>query len=96
MTRPEVLEVHFSIHGLIAGQVLRLNTSVQLQEAATLTQLLEVVGPQIGIDILTLLREGSEHPVILLSGENLELPAGLEQRLQDGDEVVILQALAGG
>ena len=91
-----MMEVHFSIHGPIAGRVLRLNSSVQLPEAVTLANLLEVVHPEIGVDLLTLLREGREHPVILLNGLNLELPSGLEQQLQNEDEVVVLQAIAGG
>lgn len=96
MTSTELIKIHFSVHGLIAGKVLRLNTRVQLHENATLTELLEIVGPQIGVDILTPLKKGGENPVILLGGKNLELPAGLEQQLQDGDEIAILQALAGG
>ena len=90
------MEVHLSIHGPLAGRVIRMNTRVNLPDKATLTDLLEVVGQNIGVDILTQLHEGKEFPVILLSGENLELPAALEQQLQDGDEVAILQAIAGG
>ncbi len=90
------MEVQFSIHGPLAGRIIRMNTSVHLHDSATLTDLLEVVGQKIGVDILTQLSEGNEFPVILLSGENLALPAGLEQPLQDGDEVAILQAIAGG
>lgn len=90
------MDVHLSIHGPLAGRVIRMNTSVNLQDNATLTDLLEVVGRNIGVDLLTQLSEGNEFPVILLSGENLELPAGLKQPLQDGDEVAILQAIAGG
>ena len=90
------MEVHFSIHGPLAGRVIRMNTSVNLQNNATLTDLLKVVGRNIGIDLLAQLSEGNEFPVILLSGQNLELPAGLEQSLQDGDEIAILQAIAGG
>jgi molybdopterin converting factor small subunit len=96
MTSSEVIDVQLSIHGPIAGRVLRLNTNVQLQNNATFAELLEVVEPQIGVDILTPLREDSYYPVILLNGENLEMPADLEQPLQDGDEVAILQAIAGG
>jgi len=90
------MEVHLLINGPVAGRVLRINTSLQVLEGAVLSDLLEAAEGQIGIDILTPLREGSEHPVILLSGENLELPTGLEQPLQDGDEVVVLQGIAGG
>ena len=96
MSSSEMMEVRFSIHGPIAGRVLRLNTSVKLPKTANLEQLLEVVGLQNGIDILTLLRKGSERPVILRNGEYLELPAAFVQPLQDTDEVVILQAIAGG
>jgi molybdopterin converting factor small subunit len=92
-----MMEVQISIHGPLAGRVIRLNTRVTLpDDKATLTDLLVVVGQNIGVDILTQLDGGKEFPVILLSGENLELPAGLEQPLQDGDEVTILQAIAGG
>jgi len=91
-----MMEIQFSIHGPVAGRVIRMNTSVNLHDKATLTDLLEVVGNNIGVDILAQLSGGNEFPVILLSGENLELPAGLEQQLQDGDEVAILQAIAGG
>ena len=90
------MEVHFSIHGPLAGRVIRMNTSVNLHANATLTDLLKVVGKNIGVDLLTHLSEGNEFPVILLSGQNLELPAGLKQTLQDGDQVAILQAIAGG
>jgi molybdopterin converting factor small subunit len=90
------MKVNLSIHGPIAGQVLRLNSSVQLQEQATLAQLLEAARPQIGVDLSALLRDGNGHPVILLCGENLELPAALDHPLKEGDEVAILQGFAGG
>ena len=91
-----MMEIQFSIHGLLAGRVIRMNTNVNLPNKATVTDLLKVAGNNIGVDILAQLAGGKEFPVILLSGENLELPAGLEQPLQDGDEVTILQAIAGG
>jgi molybdopterin converting factor small subunit len=42
------------------------------------------------------LRKGSEHPVILLCGEYLELPTALDHPLKEGDEIVILQGIGGG
>ena len=90
------MEVNYSIHGLFGGRVIRLNTSVELQDRATFTELLHAIRPQIGFDLLSGLKNGSENPIILLNGENLALPNGLEQPLQDGDEVSVLQAVAGG
>ncbi|PKO08482.1 MAG: hypothetical protein CVU40_15510 [Chloroflexi bacterium HGW-Chloroflexi-2] len=90
------MEVNLTIHGPIAGQVLRLNTSVQLQEQSTLAQLLKAARPQIGADLSAILRKGSEHPVILLCGEYLELPTALDHPLKEGDEIVILQGIGGG
>ena len=90
------MEINFLFHGLFMDRVIRLNTSVQLQDTATFTELLEAIRPQIGFDLLTRLKNGSENPVILLNGENLTLPNGLDQPLRNGDEVSILQAVAGG
>jgi len=90
------MEINFLIQGLFMGRVIRLNTSVQLQDTATFTELLEAIRPQIGFDLLTRLKSGSENPVILLNGENLTLPNGLDQPLRNSDEVSILQAVAGG
>jgi len=90
------MEIKLLIHGIFIGRVIRLNTSVQLQDTAIFTELLEAIRPQIGFDLLTRLKNGSENPVILLNGENLTLPNGLDQPLRNGDEVSILQAVAGG
>lgn len=96
MHNPGVIEVNISIHGPIEDRVLRLNTAIKLQEPARLSELLVSVGTQIGIELLTVLREGQEHPVILLNGEHVDLPAGLDHPLHDKDQVAILQAIAGG
>lgn len=90
------MEVGLSVHGPLAGKVFRLDTTIQLQPGSTLADLLTEAGQQVGMDMLEIIREEISRPVVMLHGEALTMPDDLTHPLADGDEVVILQALAGG
>jgi molybdopterin converting factor small subunit len=85
-----------SIHGPLVGRVIRLDTVIRLKSGDTLADLLVEAGRQGGMDLRGIIREERARPVVMLHGESLTMPDDLERPLTDGDEVVILQALAGG
>ena len=91
------MKVHFLLKGYMLGTFLDHEFDMDLPESATLKQALKKAGEERRIDFDRVLEE---HEVIresiLVSGERLQWPAGLERELKDGDSVYMLSPLAGG
>ncbi|MDY7075525.1 MAG: hypothetical protein SXV54_01245 [Chloroflexota bacterium] len=90
------MEVDISVHGPMAGKVVRLDTTIRLKPGDTLARLLSKAGKQAGVNLLKIIRKGHVRPVVMLCGESLTLPDDLERPLAEGDKVTVLQALGGG
>lgn len=92
-----LLKVHFLLKGYMLGTFLDHEFDLELPERTTLKQALRKAGKERRIDFDRVL---DEHEVIresiLVSGERLPWPAGLERELKNGDSVYMLSPLAGG
>ncbi|MFQ5456859.1 MAG: MoaD/ThiS family protein [Myxococcota bacterium] len=91
------LKVHFLLKGYLLGTFLDHEFDMELPEGTTLMQALRKAGKERRVDFDRVLEE---HEVIresiLVSGERLAWPGGLERRLEEGDSVYMLSPLAGG
>ena len=91
------MKVHFLLKGYMLGTFLDHEFDMELPESTTLKQALRKAGKEHRIDFDRIL---DEHEVIresiLVSGERLQWPTGLERELKDGDSVYMLSPLAGG
>ena len=82
------------------GDLIGRNKVVELEEGATLGDLIEKlireIGPHLREAIFS--DDGSLHPFlkILVNGRDVEFLEGLGTRLSDGDEVAIVPPAGGG
>ena len=91
------MKVHFLLKGYVLGTFMDHEFDMELPEGTKLVQALKEAGKARRVDFDRVL---AEHEVIresiLVSGERLSWPEGLERRLKDGDSVYMLSPLAGG
>jgi molybdopterin converting factor small subunit len=91
------VKVHFLLKGYMLGTFLDHEFDLELPEGTTLKEALRKAGRKRNVDFNRVLEE---HEVIresiLVSGERMPWPAGLDRALQDGDSVYMLSPLAGG
>ena len=91
------MKAHFLLKGYLLGTFLDHEFDLELPEGTTLKQALRKAGQARHVDFDRVLKE---HEVIresiLVSGERLQWPSGLERKLKDDDSVYMLSPLAGG
>jgi molybdopterin converting factor small subunit len=91
------MTVHFLLKGYMLATFMDHEFDMELAEGTTLRKALKRAGRERRVNFDRILEE---HEVIresiLLSGERLDWPSGLERELKDGDSVYMLSPLAGG
>jgi molybdopterin converting factor small subunit len=91
------LKVHFLLKGYVLDTFMDHEFDMELPEGTTLKEALRRAGRERQVDFDRVLRE---HEVIresiLVSGQRLQWPGGLERELKDDDSVYMLSPLAGG
>ncbi len=91
------MKVHFLLKGTMLGTFLDHEFDLDLPEGSTLRDELKRAGRARQVDFDRVMRE---HEVIresiLVSGDRLVCPQGLDRVLQEGDQVYMLSPLAGG
>lgn len=91
------MKIHFLLKGYLLGTFLDHEFDLELPEGTTLGQALRKAAKDRRIDFDRVLEE---HEVIresiLVSGERVQWPSGLERELKDDDSVYMLSPLAGG
>jgi molybdopterin converting factor small subunit len=91
------MTVHFLLKGYMLGTFMDHEFDMELPPGTTLEKALRKAGKDRRVNFDRIL---DEHEVIresiLVSGERLPWPAGLERELRDGDSVYMLSPLAGG
>ena len=91
------MTVHFLLKGYMLGTFLDHEFDMELPEGTTLKKALDKAGKKRGVDFDRVLEEHEViRETILLSGERLQWPGGLDRQLKDGDTVYMLSPLAGG
>ncbi len=91
------MKVHFLLKGYVLGKFMDHEFDMELPEGTILRKALKKAGKERRVNFDRIL---DEHEVIresiMLSGERLDWPSGLERELRDGDSVYMLSPLAGG
>ncbi|MDY6833390.1 MAG: MoaD/ThiS family protein [Chloroflexota bacterium] len=88
------MKVKIAIHGYLDRRFINLEKEVKIRDGSTAKDLFSKISKDIKVDVLEILTKGA--PVTMVNTERLEIPKDLSRKLVDGDEVVILQPLAGG
>ena len=80
------------------SQIIGRRHEVELPEGATITTVAARVGEKTGQrqGYLGDFHVGGKDLAILLNGKSIELLNGVQTKLKDGDEVVVMQPTAGG
>jgi len=91
------MTVHFLLKGYMLGTFMDHEFDMEVARGTTIREALKIAGRERRVDFDRVL---AEHEVIresiLLSGERLDWPSGLDRELKDGDSVYMLSPLAGG
>ena len=88
------MKVSVVIHGFLEQRSIHVNRELKIKEGSTIKDALSKIGKKIKVDLLQLLSK--VNPVVMINNERAEIPKDLSRKLADGDEIVILQPLAGG
>lgn len=99
--------IKLSVHAFFGRHVVNGDLEIEASEAAraggaaraasplTLKSALQEGGKALGFDILKAIRRGAQ-PVIMINGNRVDLPAGLDTGLQPGDQISVISPLGGG
>lgn len=88
------MKVSVVIHGFLEHRSIHVSKDIKIKEGSTAEDALSKIGKKIRVDLLELVSK--VNPVIMVNNERLEIPKDLSLKLSDGDEITILQPLAGG
>ncbi|MDY6965557.1 MAG: MoaD/ThiS family protein [Halobacteriota archaeon] len=88
------MKVSVEIHGFLQKRSINVKKEFRIKEGSTTKDALSKVSKKLKVDLLELLTK--VNPVVMINNERMEIPEDLFLKLADGDEIVILQPLAGG
>lgn len=101
------MAIRLSVHAFFGRQVVHGDLEIEAGGAApggkaaraappmTLKLALQEGGKALGFDILQAIRRGAQ-PVIMINGNRVDLPAGLDADLEEGDQISVISPLGGG
>lgn len=90
------MKITVRINGIFDGRFVNENLDIQISNGATLRDLIEKAEKHAKTAIERIVIEECSNPVFLVNDQRIELPKGFSKKLNDGDTVVILQAIGGG
>jgi len=90
------MKITVRINGVFDGRLINENFEIQISNGAALKDLIEKAEKHAKTAIERIVTEERSNPVFLVNDQRIELPEGFSKKLNDGDKVVILQAIGGG
>ena len=90
------MNIVVSIHGIFYGNSVRKDLEIKMKDGATLEKLLRKVGKKVKVNLIFLINKMDSIPIILINGNRIDFPYGLNIELKNLDEISILQSLGGG
>ncbi|MBI5586397.1 MAG: MoaD/ThiS family protein [Deltaproteobacteria bacterium] len=93
------MKIRIRVAGFLGNRPLHLEGLVELEQGLSFKKILKPADRSPAFKNYPCLQEifrQKIQPTVLINGDSLPLPEGLNYRLADGDEITIVTALAGG
>jgi|GEM_PF-5111148 len=89
------LTVQATVLGVVGGRMVRWNGQINVKGPADVRRALAAVGRAAGVNLLKALTAG-DQPALLLDGDRILFPSGLDQPVKQGSRLSWLMPMAGG